>query len=303
LETVRLQLSQRAERLDDAVRKIGEQTRSFRRYPQGFYFIYESSINDNLDDTHTLIHRLNIPQDTWIMDLVKVWIYGEKYRAYAKGAASGGGSVETSEATVMSPVTEGPSTPNTDAAAGNQVTTGGPSSTTTSSTSHQHKFLAGSGTHKQQYYQAGLLYFFDGSGALSYYVSSGETVLHTHDIQHTHSVPGSSHSHPMDHSHQVPGSSHSHQVGPFPTHVHDLIFGIYESPTATANVSLKIVDPDNEETNLGVIGTGEFSLEAWDLTEYFTKIGNYQLVFSADGPARVRSMVFMQPFILAEGEW
>jgi len=304
LETVSLQLSQRAERLDDAVRNIGEQLRSFDRYPQGFYFIYESSINDDLDATHTLIHKLEVPKDTWIMDLVEVWIYGEKYRAYATGAASGGGSLETSEATIPPAGTSGdPSPATTENAAGSEVTTGGPSSTTTSSTSHSHKFLAPNGTHWQQYWQSGLTYFFDGSGAASTTVSTGETVLHTHDIQHTHSVPGSSHSHPMDHTHQVPGSSHSHQVGPFPTHVHDLIFGIYEAPSATANVSLKIVDPDNEETNLGVIGTGEFSKEAWDLTQYFTKKGNYQMIFSADGPARIRSMVFMQPFIQPEGEY
>jgi len=302
VESVNLQLSQRLETLGDASRKISETLRSFDRYPQGFNFIYESSINDNLDSSHTLIHKLNVPQDTWIMDAVKVWIYGEKYRAYAKGAASGGGSLETSEATIMSPVTGGPSTPNTQAGAGNQVTTGGPSSTTTSSTSHSHKFLAPNGTWWPIVYQSGLTYLVDDSGAASATVSTGETVLHTHDIQHTHNVPGSSHSHGMDHTHQIPGSSHSHQIGPFPSHTHDLDFGIYEAPTATANISLKIVDPDNQETNLGTIGTGTFSKEDWDLTQYFTKKGNYQLVFSADAAARIRSMVFMQPFIQPEGE-
>jgi len=312
LETVRLQLSQRAERLDDAARKITDILRSFDRYPQGFTFIYESSINDNLDATHTLIHKLNVPRDTWIMDAVKVWIYGEKYRAYGKQAASGGGTVVSSEFTLPDTVTSGASSKSTDDNATPPVVTSGASSVSTVSGES-------AGVAKIDVYpnapsvenlmtkqvDAGLLHnqFQRGTG-------SGNVVFqmvqlpggHSHHLNHYHNIPGGTHSHGMDHTHQVIGASHLHTVD-IPNHTHSLVFGIYEPASATANVSLKIIDPDGVETDLGVIGTGEFSKEAWDLTQYFEKKGNYQLVFSADGPARVRSMVFMRPFIQPEGEW
>jgi len=312
LETVRLQLSQRAERLDDAVRKIGEELKSFDRYPQGFTFIYESSINDNLDATHTLIHKLNVPRDTWIMDAVKVWIYGEKYRAYGKQAASGGGTVVSSEFTLPDTVTSGASSKSTDDNATPPVVTSGPSSLTTVSGES-------AGTAKIDVYanapgglpklmtrqvDAGLAHNQfqreTGTGNITFnmvQLSGG----HAHQMEHYHSIPGGLHCHGMDHTHQVIGASHLHSVE-LPDHLHDLVFGIYEPASATANVSLKIIDPDGVETDLGVIGTGEFSKEAWDLTQHFEKKGNYQLVFSADGSARIRSMVFMRPFIQPEGE-
>jgi len=485
LETVGLQLSQRAERLDDAARRIADELRSFDRYPQGFFFIYESSINDNLDATHTLIHRLNVPQDTWIMDLVKVWIYGEKYRANVQGLASGGGTIVTSEAAIPPAVTSGDPSPLTtifsddfsgdlskwtvdwgtwvieagelsqndtgaihhhllagsvswdnytvkaklmkkDAAnqyatlgfrrqdlnnlyevqldpnnmlrlakkigenyyslaevpfettidvwynveveavgnrikikvdnelkidytdsspilagriflcsisghthfddvtvgmavTGNttpsQTTSGAPSIANTSVSGHRHAvnitcmWIASADECwlVTGYYIMGVptgtahKNFNGPSGAQGGQFLTTSTNAHTHPMPHTHNISFSSHTHGMDHTHQVPGSTHSHQVD-IPNHTHVLNFGIYEALSATANISLKIVDPDNQETNLGVIGTGEFAKEAWDLTQYFTKKGNYQLVFSADGAARVRSMVFMQPFILPEGE-
>jgi len=319
LESVSLQLSQRGQRLDDAVRKIRDELKSFDRYPQGFTFIYESSINDNLDALHTLIHKLNVPKDTWIMDLVKVWIYGEKYRAYGKQAAAGGGTVVSSEFTLPPTVTSGASSKNTDDAATPPAVTSSSSNVTTSVGEQagtakldvypnqpggipvlQTKQIDAGLTHNQ--FQRG-----SGSGDLTFNMIQlpgghahriGDPATYTH----YHTIPGGTHGHGMDHTHEVLGASHIHIVN-VPNHTHSLVFGIYESPTATANISLKIVDPDNQETDLGVIGTGIFSKEAWDLTQYFTKKGNYQLIFSADGVARIRSMVFMQPFIQPEGEY
>jgi len=316
VESVGLQLSQRAERLDDAVRRIAEELRSFDRYPQGFYFVYESSLNDNLDATHSLIHKLNVPLDTWILDAVKVWIYGEKYRANVQGLASGGGTVVTSEATIPATVTSGdPSPATTGNTTPSQTTSGAPSIANTSISGHRHAvnitcmWIASADECwlVTGYYILGVpagtghKNFNGPSGAQGGQFLTTSTNAHSHPMPHLHNISFASHIHGMDHLHQVPGSAHSHQVD-IPDHIHALNFGIYEAPSATANISLKIIDPDNQETNLGVIGTGIFSKEAWDLTQYFTKKGNYQLVFSADGPARVRSMVFIQPFILPEGE-
>jgi len=322
LESVSLQLSQRAERLDDAARKITDILRSFNRYPQGFFFIYESSINDNLDAAHTLIHKLNVPRDTWILDAVKVWIYGEKYRANVQGAAAGGGVVQSSEYTTPDQVTSGSASKVETDTATQTASTSEPSVSETEVSTHKHSFTLYYTTGDEplimvQPYNPGgtthswidegppptierkLMHF---SNETETYTGTSTTDAHVHSMPHTHTVTFDLHQHGMDHTHQVPGSSHSHQVT-FQNHTHGLNFGIYEAPSATANISLKIIDPDDQETNLGVIGTGIFSKEAWDLTQYFTKIGNYQLVFSADDPARIRSMVFMQPFIQPEGEY
>jgi len=301
-EQVSLQVGSKKASARKTIQMIEDQLRGWEKYPQGFTFIYESSLNENMDAEHPLEHLLLIPDDVLVVDRVQIWLYSEAYRIYVKSAAAGGGVAQTSEATIPPSITSGPSSKETDDnASGDPVTTSGPSSTATSSTSHTHKFLAPNATHWPVVYQAGLTYLVDDSGALSATVSTGETVLHTHDIQHTHSVPGSTHNHGMDHTHNIPGSEHFHQVGPFPSHQHDLVFGIEDKAWAGAAITFKIVDPDNVQYDLGVVGSGLFSIEGRDYSNYFQKPGTYKLQFSTGyGVAHIRSMIYVQAFIQPE---
>jgi len=113
---------------------------------------------------------------------------------------------------------------------------------------------------------------------------------HKHTLSHTHPIPGQSHSHGMDHTHIVPGSSHLHSVT-LSDHVHDLTYAIYEAASATAAVNLTITDPAGNNHNVGNIGTGLFTNEDLELKEYFTMIGVYTFIFSADALARITSIV------------
>ena len=80
-------------------------------------------------------------------------------------------------------------------------------------------------------------------------------------------------------------------------HPHDMIFGIYEPATAAANITVKVTDPDGVETDLGSMGSGEFSKEDFEVTEYFQKNGVYSIKFEADALGRVRSIVFAQVYV------
>jgi len=473
-ENVSLQVGSRKATARKSIRRIEYQLRSWERYPQGFTFIYESSVNENMDAEHPLEHLLIIPDDVVVVDNVKLWLYSEPYRVYSKGAAAGGGVAQTSEATIPPAVTSGPSSKTTDDnAAGPQVTIGPPSGSQAGSATHSHRWFTAAGSEIAVWYESGKSYLSSvGTYAAS---SSGETVAHIHSIEHTHLVPGdfetyvetryfrsdqhtingltaykfltsksgtqgsldsgmyevrmavdfyyriikrssggsetvlldwtlhhtrtttgsgevlkiqsisevaldagdairvdirvvknstqerswitdvlgatglfacswyiylytyntqtsesppyyqggfrydgtynsrvecfaykktlanAGHSHGMSHTHNIPGSQHSHQVGPFPSHQHDLVFGIEDKAWAGAVINMKIIDPDNEEFDLGTIGTGVFSLEGKDYSRYFQKPGTYKLQFSTGyGIAHIRSMIYVQAFIQPE---
>jgi len=51
---------------------------------------------ENLDDTHGYISYIWIPEETFKVDIMKLRIYAEKFRAYSKTIAAGGGTTVTS---------------------------------------------------------------------------------------------------------------------------------------------------------------------------------------------------------------
>jgi len=74
-------------------------------------------------------------------------------------------------------------------------------------------------------------------------------------------------------------------------HTHDLVYAIYEEASATAEISLVITDPLGNNHSIGSLGSGEFVKEDLQLKEYFTMTGVYTFTFSADGLARITSIV------------
>ena len=53
---------------------------------------------ENLDDTHGYITYIWIPEETYKVDLMKLHVYSEKFRAHSKSALAGGGTTKTSTA-------------------------------------------------------------------------------------------------------------------------------------------------------------------------------------------------------------
>lgn len=70
--------------------------------PDGVSALYVSTKNtwqdaENLDDTHGYNSYVWIPEETFEVRILKLHVYAEKFRAYSKGASSGGGQVITSQ--------------------------------------------------------------------------------------------------------------------------------------------------------------------------------------------------------------
>jgi len=51
---------------------------------------------ENLDDTYGYTSYIWIPEETFKVDVMKLWVFSEKFRAYSKAALAGGGQTKTS---------------------------------------------------------------------------------------------------------------------------------------------------------------------------------------------------------------
>ena len=300
-EDVELELLNARHDLADMFLSRRDNAEKWGRSPQGSCCIYQSNIQENVDASKACIHKLVIPPNAKI-NHVRIWCYGEKYRCYETGLAAGGAMEVSTEATAPGPVTSGASSKST-----NDATTPATQSSSTdniltgSETVHTHELIvyAPGGTVYNTYIRKRVTgatedLIYNMTDIRGHYHTGGGT-LHNHSMAHTHIAYGVAHQHGMVHTHQV-DLEHFHNVS-FEDHVHDLAFGIYESPSATAQISLVITDPDGAPHDLGVLGTGEFAKEDLEVTEYFSKTGVYTFTFSSDALGRVRSIVFTQIYV------
>jgi len=321
-ETVQLELSNRKQSLSSELGKMDEEIKAWLRYQQGCRCRYRSNILDNLDATHTLIQKVIVPRGVIAINSVKLSAYGHKFRAYESGAAGGGAeSIQTSDTQPPAVTSEGPSNNNSGDANNKDGTTAAATGNTGSESSHVHSLFypqytwGGAGGWDQHCWQnlpsqgGKIAYVMDNwsgwcrlmceegglpsrppeqGGAGEYQPSSHSD--HSHTLSHTHSCPGILHNHSIIHTHLVPGSSHTHSVT-LSNHTHDLVYAIYEEASTTANISLVITDPAGNNHDIGSLGSGEFAKEDLQLKDYFTTIGVYTFTFSADGLARITSIV------------
>jgi len=275
------------------------------RSPQGSCCIYQTNHQENVDASKACIHKLVIPPNAKI-NHIRIWCYGEKYRSYEQGIEAKAPDTVTSEATIPPTVTSGASNPNTSSATTPSTVTSAVSNPTSSaSEDHTHTLEVrgyGAGQWNEAIYihPYPMLVTYDQGGSVTtdldwdHYDPKGGP--HVHSANHSHTCPGSVHTHNMPHTHNCPGSTHKHTVNMI-AHSHDLTFGIYEAASTTAQISLIIKDPDGNNHDLGVLGTGEFSKEDLEVTEYFSKTGVYTFTFSSDALGRVRSIVFAQIYL------
>jgi len=267
---------------------------------------------ENLDDTHGYTTYVWIPEETYKVDIMKLHVFAEKFRAYSKAAASGGGTVVTSAYTSI-PHTHDVTLPNhthnvTIPDHTHNVTIG--IKTSTSESTHKHVIAEApeTGTFTPDAYMD----VFDVNGAIiasinvkRYATATPYTIgaaqAHSHDVNigtvTSASGGGTTVTSAAGGGTTVTsasgGGSHSHDVT-IPDHTHDITYGIYEEDISGRTLSAILYDPDgNLLEDFGVVCTGEDS-QIIDLSDYFStlKYGMYRLELSASGRLRARLVFY-----------
>ena len=259
---------------------------------------------ENLDDTHGYITYIWIPEETYKVDLMKLHVYSEQFRAYSKTVKAGGATVKTSSA----------------GGAHSHSVTGATSSYVTPNHTHDVEIggvtSVASGDHHHamfHYYQDGTLgtdrmYFGKKAGfaadiIVTLKTDSAETCYtygpsgtHTHNVNigtKTSASGGGSHAHTVSGQTAETVTNHTHTIT-LTDHTHEIDFGIYEEAITGRTLSAILYDPDgNELEDFGVILTGEDS-DIIDLTDYFETLnyGMYKMVLSASGRLRARLVFY-----------
>ncbi|MBA9087665.1 hypothetical protein FHR92_004150 [Fontibacillus solani] len=224
---------------------------------------------DNVDSTHPLKLKFYIDDDVMRIDKVKLSFSLERFRAYSKSVASGGGSTVTSSS------------------GGGDVATA--ESTTINLNTTQPENVRGDTQIDVSYYGTGGhnhgiphgTVFKDVDGVPRTWVASGN---HTHYVNlqsHTHSINMPSH------QHSVTIPSHAHSVS-IPPHSHDIDYGIYESTYATG-VRISVD---------GVIRGSQYYADSnIDLTQWITSAGWHTIELSSTQLGRVNASIYIKSFV------
>jgi len=224
---------------------------------------------------------------------MKLHVFAEKFRAYSKAAASGGGTVVTS--TVVTPShTHQVTIPNHT----HDVVIG--TKTSTEKGEHVHMWAwyidDTPPTLTKREYET---YDYNGvlgrkvnletGGAYDLYCS--KLPAHSHDVAIGTVTSASGGGTTVTSA--SGGGSHSHDVT-IPDHTHGIDYGIYEEAITGRTLSAILYDPDgNLLEDFGVVCTGEDS-QIIDLSDYFStlKYGMYRLELTASGRLRARLIFY-----------
>jgi len=267
-------------------------------FPDYVHALYTSVKNtwqdaENLDDAHGYISYVWIPEETFKIDVLKLHVWAEKFRAHSKAALAGGATVVTS------------------AAGGGQTKT-----STATTPSHTHDVVIGavtsgaSGKHRHMMFEwindtpqttdldkygcrtsvaASITLNIDQGANVNLYTEE-EISDHTHSVNYGTKTSASG---GASHTHDVTIDDHTHQVT-LPDHTHGIDFGIYEEDIAGRTLSAVLYDPSGSLVkDFGVVCTGEDSV-ILDLSEYFETLqyGTWRLELSASGRLRARLLYY-----------
>jgi len=248
---------------------------------------------ENLDDTHGYTSYIWIPEETFKVDVMKLWVFAEKFRAYSKSALSGGASVVTSSVTTPTH-THNVTIPNHT----HDVSIG--TKTSSAAGSHRHKVFDVGTTSTSPNLGRWVTYANASGGDSTHVIDStvSESVYtreaaasHTHDVNIGTVTSASGGGTTVTSA--SGGGSHSHDVD-IPAHTHDIDYGIYEEAITGRTLSAILYDPDgNVLKDFGVILTGEDN-DTLDLSEYFAtlKYGMYKVILSASSRLRARLVFY-----------
>ncbi|HBM2518228.1 TPA: phage tail protein, partial [Enterobacter hormaechei subsp. xiangfangensis] len=194
-------------------------------YSQGATNILNYDKADNADSDYPVKFRLFIDDDVSKINTCELTFETSPFRAYSKGTAGGGGSVQSTSA-------GGGSVQSSTSEAAGQST-----NTSSANGSHRHRMFidqtefVGPVNYTERAYSALGTGFFN--------IKSTEPKdIYTEEAadNHTHSVTTPSHTHNV--SITIPNHTHTINV---PTHTHDIEYGIFED-SSTANQIVLTVD-------------------------------------------------------------
>ncbi|MBA7569286.1 hypothetical protein ES708_11025 [subsurface metagenome] len=219
---------------------------------------YVNQDHDSLDSNHPFELDFEIVSEMTAIKNIKLSFRISKFRAYAKGAASGG--------TPTSSYTTTPS--------------GGGQSSTSVSHTHYGLTVQPGGFHAHGYSEME--------------TTTTSTLGHWHRYYRVTSLwSGGSHSHSLDiyssgtHSHYVYNHTHPSHYHTIPNHTHNLTFGIYEETQyPTVNVFI-----DNGAGYIGSIGTYTTDKLDINITGYISGSGFKRVKFTSDKRTRISAWV------------
>lgn len=292
-----LTLSTASSDLVGDINSLAERVAINELYSQGTTQMYPLQLADNADADHPLVLRYYIPSEAKHINKVILSWQVENFRAYSKGASSGGGTASTTEfggsTTVTTPEVVKDFIGHTDSLVGcpgGDYLTGESSPAT--STIDPHKHIAPRHSHSIGESQTGAAGDDDTS----------EAGRHSHTVDaHKH---GMHHVHDVDVYITIPGQdiiipSHSHDVR-YPSHSHGISYGIYEGERAQS-VTIKV---DDVELPAELLTGREVDVAAYLATDDAGKIvrGTWHTIeIIPDGLTRIVGNLYMQIFIQHRG--
>lgn len=304
---IEVELANRPQDVAGTIADLSNRARINEVYSQGATNIDSHQIADNCDADNPVIIKFHIPTEAVHINKVLLNYDVDAFRAYSKGASSGGGSSTTSASGggTSDSTNSGGSTTETSSSGGGQTSSsaGGHSHSVSGRTSssgggHVHGnssytgYTNSSGFHRHTIPDP-LTYT---GGEHTHWVSgttSSSVSNHTHSVSnHTHSVSIPSHRHGFS----VP--SHTHDVDT-PDHTHDIDYGIYSGPTPT---SVTVAVDDNVVSGLGLSET------EIDVTDYLERTaggkivrGFHEITLTPDSLGRANIAVHVQQFVQSRG--
>lgn len=240
----KLTLSTQPQSVATVIADLARQSKIQNTYGQGSTFIYADSFEQNCDKDTPAEGDIYIPESMIHVNAIMLKVTLSAYRADSKGAAGGGGTVQSTAsggATTRTSSSGGQTTVTRDSETSSlAMQTGAPfgydgesKNSTGSAGGHSH---GSQETHRHTYDGIGT-----GSTAYTSYNGAGKTTSggdHTHDMYHAHTVNGTvtipginvtipAHHHTVD----FPDHTHSYTL---PDHDHNIVYGIFKGPRAAA---------------------------------------------------------------------
>lgn len=260
--SVTVTLANKTQDIAGSISDLQSRARINETYAQGATNLAFVPFADNADASHPATFRFYIPGETVRINKVQLNLSFEPFRAYSRGAASGGGSTKTTSTKTKD--TETTTSEEID------VDTGTALDWTSGSNGHDHGIPNGT----------------------RLLVSGGGDVGFVKSGQHYHEFTLSGHSHDVD----IP--SHNHSVS-FDDHTHELTFGIYEGETAssaTIKVDGQTVTGITDYSDINIVsylntdGSGKISRNSW-----------HEVTITPNSMSRIVGSLFIQLFTNSRG--
>jgi phage minor structural protein len=252
-------------------------------YSQGATNILNYDKADNADSDYPVKFRIFIDDDVSKINTCELTFETAPFRAYSKGTAGGGGSVQSTSA-------GGGSVQSSTSEAAGQST-----NTSSANGSHRHRMFIDQTEFIGPQNYTDRAYSALGSGYFSFKSTEAKDIFTEEAADnHTHSVTTPSHTHNV--SITIPNHTHTINV---PTHTHDIEYGIFED-SSTANQIVLTVDGN-------VVPGTNTSRERFNIVSYLSKQedgninrGWHEITMKPNRRARIEAQITMRVFIKSQ---